>query len=155
VAGIVEKMIDNRFSVGANAIKQRLIDELRRLRRQPKIIYTDHHDLVLTYKMRPHGGRTPEQLAQARSFLEMLESPPNEPPAGIRGIMAALADLYKDPAAMSGMTESQVKEETVKGAARHRDVSLRQARKDWKKFAASAGHSCRHILDELRSLIRG
>ena len=126
-----EYMVDNRFAVVANAIKQRLVDELRALyRQQPSQHVSD--DFLESV---PSPEPSPEEMAQFDSLVRLLESPAGELQNYERRIYAAVEVVIQDHN-LPAMTVAQARAELVRQAAAGGNVSLRQSRKDLQKLTA-------------------
>ena len=122
----LEYMVDYKFSVVGRAIRQRLIDEIRRLELEPV-----KHSLDVDLEI-PDPELNAEERALRQSAIKDFETPEGELSEGERGIWEGMADLLRDP-----VRESQTKAELVKRDAAIRKVTHQQARNDRKKFLAN------------------
>ena len=133
VTAIWEHMIDSRFGVVGNAIKNRLIDHVKRLTRKPDTVRLDDPNNKFVLEI-PDPAPNPEERLLAQSRIKAFESPDGDVSEMERVFWAAIGSFLKAPAELLGMTDPQVRAELVKRAAAIRDVTVRQAWNDLKNF---------------------
>ena len=126
-----EYMVDNRFAVVANAIEQRLLDEVGKLCRQQRCQHVSDYFLESV----PSSEPSPEEMVQFAAVPKLLESSGSGLRGYQQGIYAAVESVIQD-SRLPTMTVPQLRAELVRLDAAGRKVSLRQARKDLKKFRA-------------------
>ncbi len=139
-----EYMVGNRFAVVANAIKQRLLDEVGKLCRQQRCQHVSDDFLESVPSLEP----SPEEMAQFAAIPKLLESSGSGFRDYEQGVYAAVEVVTEDPH-FPAMTVAEIKAELRKRISASRKVGPRQVRKDLQKFTAERDKHLERLAEQL------
>lgn len=132
----LEFMIDNKFAVVGNAIKERIIDEIRAREKHANLDSLDDEQLHKALESIPSKELSAEDCAVIESLFSELESLDDGSTKGIQRTFAGIAQTLRE-SGLGGLTTSQLIEEIKKQIAASGGVSDRQARNNWQAFLES------------------
>jgi hypothetical protein len=147
---VFTRMMENGFAYVYKAVRDRLIDELRRMKREANEVQSFHVNFLETL---PKHQPSPERDLQIESLARLVEttSPTLEPrnQAILKVFVRCLSDLGR----VGEESEDELYASVVKEIAEARGVSLQQARADLRQFQKDQREEFVRFRKELRALV--
>lgn len=148
----LEFMIDGKFAVVGEAIRQRIVDEVRGHMRRAPLESLDDEKVYEKLEGTVTRECNPEDRLVIESILSDLGLSSDGSPTAVQRVLAAIGQTLAEPD-LGGFTGSQLVEEIKERAATIGNVTERQARNDWNAFKASQ-EALAKIRRALREIVR-